>query len=484
MAVHEVLRAYRFALDPTSTQLESLRRHAGAQRWAYNYALARKVAAHQEWRAQVDALVATGLTESVARKSVKVPIPNVVGTAAHWRTERGDAATGTEGVSPWWREVSSYTFSSGFRNADAAWKNWLDSVSGRRAGRAVGYPRFKSKGRARDTFALYHDAKRPTIRPDGYRHLQIPRVGSVRLHDSAKRLSRLIERGSARVQSVTVSRGGNRWYASVLCIVQQDVPETPTRRQCRAGTVGVDLGVKDLAILSTGEHIPNPRHLDADAKRLVKAQRALSRAEKGSARRKKAAAKVGRIHHRVAQRRNGRLHQVSKRLAAGWAWVALEDLNVAGMTRSAKGTTQAPGKRVQQKSGLNRAVLDASLAELRRQITYKSVWYGSRVAVCDRWAPTSKACSGCGAVKPKLSLSERVYRCDGCGLVMDRDENAARNIARMAVACDTRETLNARGVEVRPAGRKAGGRAALKREDPAQTGPPRGSDPPTFQPHV
>lgn len=481
MAVHEVLRAYRFALNPNAEQLGHFARHAGAQRWAYNYALARKVAAHQEWRTQVDALVATGLAEAVARKSVKVPIPNVVVTAAHWRAERGDATTDAEGVSPWWREVSSYAFSSGFRNADAAWKNWLDSVAGRRAGRAVGYPRFKSKGRARDTFTLYHDVKKPTIRPDGYRHLLIPRVGSVRLHESAKRLSRLMERGAARVQSVTVSRGGDRWYASVLCVVQQEMPEAPTRRQHKAGVVGVDLGVKDLAILSTGEHIPNPRHLDGDVKRFAKAQRSLSRTEKGSARRKKAAAKVGRIHHRVAQRRIGGLHQISKRLTAGWACVALEDLNVAGMTRSAKGTVAAPGKRVRQKSGLNRSVLDASLAELRRQISYKSVWYGSRVAVCDRWAPTSKACSGCGAVKPKLSLSERVYECDGCGLVMDRDENAALNIARMAVACDTRETLNARGAEVRPVDRKANGRTASKREDLVHARSPRGSDRPAFQ---
>lgn len=481
MAVHEVLRAYRFALDPNPAQLAHFARHAGAQRWAFNYALARKVEAHREWRTRVNALVATGLTEAVARKSVKVPIPNVVGTGAHWRTERGDTATAVEGVSPWWREVSSYCFSSGFRNADAAWKNWLDSLAGRRTGRQVGYPRFKAKGRARDSFTLYHDAKKPTIRPDGYRHLLIPRVGSVRLHESAKRLARLVEHGQGRVQSVTVSRGGSRWYASVLCLVAQEIPDGPSRGQVAAGTVGVDLGVKDLAILSTGDHIPNPRHLAADTRKLVKAQRALARTQKGSVGRRKAAARVGRIHHQVAQRRAGGLHQVSKRLTTGWAWVALEDLNVAGMTRSAKGTVEAPGKRVRQKSGLNRSVLDASLAELRRQMTYKSVWYGSRVAVCDRWAPTSKACSGCGAVKPKLSLSERVYECDGCGLVLDRDENAALNIARMAVACDTRETLNARGAEVRPAGRKTGGRAVSKREDPVRTGPPQGSDPSAFQ---
>lgn len=481
MSVVETLRAYRFALDPTTAQLEALQRHAGAQRWAFNYALARKITAHQEWRAQVDALIAAGVGEKDARKQVRVPVPNMVATGAHWRTERGDVSSDEPGVSPWWREVSSYAFSSGFRHADAAWKNWLDSLSGKRGGRPVGYPRFKCKGKSRDSFSLYHDAKKPTIRPDGYRRLLMPRIGSVRIHDSAKRLARLIDRGEARVQSVTVSRGGGCWYASVLCVVKQDAPEKPTRRQVAAGTVGVDLGVKDLAVLSTGERIANPRHLAADAKRLARAQRALSRTRRGSAGRRRAAARVGRIHHRVAERRAGALHQVSKRLVSRWAVVALEDLNVAGMSRSAKGAAGSPGRNVRQKSGLNRAVLDAAFAELRRQVEYKAPRYGSSVALCDRWAPTSKACSGCGAVKPKLPLSERVYRCDGCGLVLDRDENAARNIARMAVpvACDMRETLNAGGGGVSRRALRDAARSSVKPEGPVRerAGSPRGSDP-------
>lgn len=478
------MRAFRFALAPTDTQLTAFAQHAGAQRWAFNYALGLKVTAHQQWRHAVAELVAQGVDEAVARKQVKTPIPNLVSVGAKWRSERGDAAADTEGVSPWWREVSSYAFSTGFRNADTAWRNFLDSRSGKRAGRAVGYPRFKKKGRARDSFTLYHDVKKPTIRPDGYRRLQIPRVGSVRLHESAKRLCRLLDRGHASIKSVTISRGGNRWYASVLCEIEQQLPDRPTKRQAAAGTVGVDLGVKDLAILSTGEHIPNPRHTATAAKRLAKAQRALARTQKGSNRRRKAALRVGRIQHRTAERRAGALHQVSKRLTTRWAVVALEDLNVRGMTRSAKGTPEAPGRRVRQKAGLNRSILDASLSELRRQIDYKAPWHGSTVAVCDRWAPTSKTCSACGTVKSKLSLSEREYHCDGCGLILDRDENAALNIARMAVACDTRETQNARGGNVRPPAPRSLGRSPLKREDPAKTGPPPGSNPGASLKHV
>ncbi|WP_073791828.1 hypothetical protein [Streptomyces sp. CB01580] len=143
---------------------------------------------------------------------------------------------------PWWHEVNTYAFQSAFIDADRAWANWLDSLRGRRAGRRVGYPRFKKKGRARDAFRLHHDVKKPSIRTAGYRRLRMPTIGEVRFHDSAKRMARLVDRGQAVVQSVTVSRAGHRWYASVLCKVTTDLPDRPTRRQAERGTVGVESG--------------------------------------------------------------------------------------------------------------------------------------------------------------------------------------------------------------------------------------------------
>ncbi|MFI1184143.1 transposase [Streptomyces sp. NPDC020799] len=138
--------------------------------------------------------------------------------------------------------------------------------------------------------------KKPGIRLVGYRRLRMPTIGEVRLHDSGKQLARLVGRGQAVVQSVSVSRGGHRWYASVLCKVAMDIPERPTRRQRERGCVGVDLGVKHLAALSKPHHsddpsslfIANPRHLRRVQKKLVKAQRALRHAQKGSAGREKA----------------------------------------------------------------------------------------------------------------------------------------------------------------------------------------------------
>ncbi|WP_199485240.1 RNA-guided endonuclease InsQ/TnpB family protein [Actinomadura craniellae] len=474
----EILKAFRFALDPTSVQVAALSRHAGAARWAFNHALAAKVGAHERWRAEVAKLVGDGVPEEQARRQVRVPVPMKPAIQKALNAVKGDSRKGLDGACPWWHEVNTYAFQSAFIDADQAWKNWLDSLSGKRVGRRVGYPRFKKKGRARDSFRLHHDVKKPSIRLAGYRRLRLPRIGEVRLHDSGKRLARLIDRGDAVVQSVTVSRGGHRWYASVLCKVTVQVPDRPSRRQRERGAVGVDLGVKVLAALSkplvvddpSSALVRNPQHLRQAERRLLKAQRALARTQKGSARREKAKRRVGRAHHEVAVRRHAALHQITKRLTTGFAVVALEDLNVAGMTRSARGTVAAPGKNVRQKAGLNRVILDSAPAELRRQVNYKATWYGSELAVADRWFPSSKTCSGCGWQNPHLKLSDRVFRCTDCGLVMDRDMNAARNIERHAVlidrnvACDRRETLNARGASIRPTTSRGGRHDASKRE--------------------
>lgn len=380
-----------------------------------------------------------------------------------WNRCKGDADAGIDGLCPWWRSSSTYAFQSAFADADQAWKNWLDSLTGQRAGRRVGLPRFKAKNRSRASFRLHHDVKSPTIRLDSYRRLRVPRIGSLRLHDSAKRLSRALDRGG-HISSVTIARGGHRWYASVLVDEPDTTPgrETqgngdtgppgPSHAQVEAGRVGVDLGVHTLAALSTGETIPNPRHEQRARKRLVKAQRQLSRTQKNSHNRGKARERLARRHHELAESRKTSLHQVTKTLATRWGEIAVEDLAVQGMTASARGTIDTPGRGVRQKAGLNRAILDTAPGELRRQLAYKTRWYGSRLAVCDQWHPSSKTCSGCGTVKAKLSLSERTYTCQHCGLSLDRDINAAINIAEQAATSPPArgKTQNADGGHIRP----------------------------------
>lgn len=475
-----VLRAYRFCLDPTPEQEHLFAGSAGAARWAFNHALAVKVAAHEEWREQVAKLVADGMPEADARQAVKVPIPRKQDIAKAWNATKGDDRTGVDGITPWFHRYSTYAFQSAFIDADNAWKSWIESFQGRRAGRRVGYPRFKKKGRCRDSFRIHHDVTRPTIRPghnkiESYRWLVIPRAGAVRLHESTKRLVRELDRGGV-VQSVTVSRGAHRWYASVLVKTgRRPVAHNPAPR--RPDRIGVSIGVRELATLSDGTTVANPRHLARDLDRLAKAQRALAKTQKDSQRRVRAARRVGRIHHLVAERRATTLHHLTKQLSTGYAEVALHDLDIQHMTRS--GRRRKPRKPHAAVAPINRAVLDVAPGEIRRQLEYKTDWYGSKVLLAPRNCPTSTTCSNCGAVRTKLTPSQRVFDCGSCGTRMPRAVNSARLIAQFAVpasgddapqgsavASDRGDTLNARGGPVRPATPRGSRRGSTKREGP------------------
>ena len=225
----------------------------------------------------------------------------------------------------------------------------------------------------------------------------------------------------ARLIRVSVSRRAGCWYASLTVEREPRPSSTP-----KLGAVGVDLGVKTLATLSDGTIIPNPRALNTRLKALRKAQQALSRKTKGSARRRKAQEHVARLHARVADVRADAINKATTMIARTYSVVCIEDLNVAGMVKN---------------RCLARSVSDASLGEFRRQLEYKTARTGATLHVINRWYPSSKMCSRCGRVKAKLSLAERTYRCEHCGLTMDRDLNAAINIR---VAGSAPETVNAR----------------------------------------
>jgi putative transposase len=222
-----------------------------------------------------------------------------------------------------------------------------------------------------------------------------------------------------------------------------DPDSAPHGRDGGGRVVGVDVGITDLAVLSTGERVPNPRHLDAALSTLRRAQRVCSR-RRGPNRRAqtepsnrwcKARARVDRIHTQVATARRDHLHKLTTRLVAGHDTVVIEDLAVANMLRN---------------RSLARHIAGASWGELRRQVEYKSAAAGVRLVVADRWFASSKTCSGCGTAKAKLALSQRRYVCMECGLVLDRDHNAARNLA--ALAADTGELRRELpdGSDVRP----------------------------------
>ncbi|WP_143022366.1 RNA-guided endonuclease InsQ/TnpB family protein, partial [Nonomuraea maritima] len=198
--------------------------------------------------------------------------------------------------------------------------------------------------------------------------------------------------------------------------------------------VGIDLGIKVLAVMadSAGEirTAPNPGHYERARKLLRRVSRIVSRRQgpdrgtgrKPSRRWEKANAQRNKIHHRVANLREDALHKLTTAVAAEYGTIAIEDLNVAGMLRNRR---------------LARKIADAGFGEIRRRLTYKTAWAGGRIVAADRWYPSSKTCSGCGAVKAKLPLHVRTYACDACHLVLDRDDNAARNLAALAATCST-----------------------------------------------
>ncbi len=236
------------------------------------------------------------------------------------------------------------------------------------------------------------------------------------------KLRRLLARGRARLMNLTVARHSDgHWYATV-CFEQQ-VRSRPEDRTAPCGpTVGVDVGVKTAAVVATADgtvvaELAASRALRDSLRKVKHLQRDFSRTQKGSANRKKAATRLARAHAKVGARREAALHTFTARLARDHAAVSVEDLAVANMLRN---------------HHLAAAISDQGWAELRRQLTYKTERHGGLLVVADRWYPSTKTCSSCGTVKAKLSLAVRTYTCDSCHLVLDRDVNAAANLAAWA----------------------------------------------------
>ena len=387
-----VLEAVKVALDPSPAQERLLLSHAGAARFAFNAGLAR-----------VKEALDAGAKPEWSFYSLR----------KWWNANKDALAVSDDGVI-WWGENSKEAYSSGLEALAKGLSNWAKSRKGVRKGRRVGFPRFKSKDRTVPRFA-YTTGTFGLIHGDP-KALRLPKIGRVHCMENVT-----AQVGDAKVLRMTVSQRAGRWYASLT--VERD--DKPVTKPPRGGAVGVDLGIKTLATLSDGTVIENPRCLAASERRLKQAQKALSRKTMGSNRRAKARAKVARIHAHVANQRLDAMHKATTWLAGTYSEISIEDLNVAGMARN---------------HHLAKAVSDASFGEFRRQLEYKTARNGAALHVVDRWYQSSKTCSKCGTVKAKLSLSERVFHCDACGLVMDRDLNAAINIR---VAGSAPETVNA-----------------------------------------
>ncbi|TYC09220.1 transposase, partial [Micromonospora sp. MP36] len=338
-AVVKVIQAYRFALDLTPAQERDVLANAGAARVAYNWALAR-VKAIMDQRA---AERTYGVPEELLTPTVGW---NLAALRKAWNAAKSD-------VAPWWPECSKEAFNTGLDNLAAGLKNWSDSRAGKRAGPRVGFPRFKSRRRSTPSVRFTTGAIR--VEPDR-KHVVLPRLGRLKLHESARKLARRLEAGTARILSATVRRDGGRWHVA-FCVEVDRAERTPTRPRA---VIGVDVGITHLAVLSTGEMVPNPRHLDEAAQRMRRLARRMSRrvgpdrrtGQQPSRRWERARRQVARAHARVANLRRDGLHKLTTRLAREYGTIVVEDLNVAGMLRNRR---------------LARQVADAGFGEIRRQ---------------------------------------------------------------------------------------------------------------------
>ncbi|MFD5175756.1 RNA-guided endonuclease InsQ/TnpB family protein [Nocardia sp. NPDC058379] len=293
-------------------------------------------------------------------------------------------------------EVSSVPLQQTLRHQQAAFAAFF--------AKRARYPRFKSRKRSRASAEFTRS---------GFRW----RDGRLTLAKMTEpldiRWSRPLPE-AAVPSTVTVSRdSADRWFVSIL--VEETIAPLPST----PNTIGVDVGLSSLAALSTGEKIANPRYERVDRRKLAKAQRDLARKVLGSSNREKARRKVARIHARISDRRTDFLHKLSTRLIRENQAVAIEDLTVRNMVAN---------------HTLARAISDASWRQLRTMLEYKADWYGREVLVVDRWYPSTRVCSHCGALGDKLSLNVRAWTCRRCGVVHDRDVNAARNILAAGLA--------------------------------------------------
>ena len=418
---------FQFTAAPTPVQERALTRHEGAARFAFNQCLRLHLNARQ-------------LRDDDAADGMSVSVPwsgfDFINAFNAWKrsedagrrfiaSPNGVAELEVTGL-PWRTEVSAQVFEEAAVDLGKALRAWTDSRKGKRAGRKVGHPRFKKKS-DRGSFRLRNKTAkgRSAVRVgDAHpRSVTLPGIGVVRVHDDTRRLRRMLSSGRARVLFATVSRRGGRWRISLNVEAADLHPaaQHPARDDADSGGwVGLDRGLHTPVVAATATGVQTVR-VDVAPRATRNAQpttrrlsRAVSRKQKGSANRRNAVARLGRHHEKIRNRRQHFLHQVSNLLVKTHDRLVLEDLNVTGMLSNHR---------------LAAAISDAAWGEFARQIGYKQSWRGGTVLTADRWFGSSKTCSVCGTVKQTLTLAERTFTCQSCGLVIDRDLNAAVNLA-------------------------------------------------------
>lgn len=362
-------QAFRYRIYPNKEQQAALAVQFGHARYVWNAALALRQSAYQDHG------------ESIPFYDLKRRITALKAEESHL----------------WLRDGDSQVLQAKIEDLERAYRNFFEKRSR--------FPRFKRKD-GRQSIRYPQRFKFTTDR------LYLPKIGWV------KAIFHRIMQGIPKNITVSKTTSGD-YYVSVLC--EREIDSVPHQ----GPTVGVDVGLTHLAILSTGEKIEHPRHLRRAEKKLGRQERSLSRKKKGSKNRQKARQLVARAHEHVKNARHDNLHKVSHRLTKEFGTIRLESLNVGGMLKN---------------HCLAKSIADSGWAMLVEMCRYKAAWRGGTIKQIDLFYPSSKLCHVCGAKKDSLTLADREWTCDGCGTHHDRDINAARVIACAPMAGAAKRT--------------------------------------------
>jgi putative transposase len=454
------MAAFRFTARDDPVLTEEVRRHIGARRFAYNRCL----------EAVKDRL------DERSRSDVEVPWSgySLINWWNAWKRSEDagclfavNSSARAElvhaGLS-WRNEVSAQVFEEAAVDLGRALVAFSAPKKGARRGERVGFPHFQKKGQGPESFRLRNKVSRSgrhgiRVGEQGARSLTLPVIGPVALREDTRRLRRLLRPGPdgvprARICSATVSLRRGRIVVTLTCELADLHPEMRHRSDNGAprSFVGVDRGLSHLVVVARSdrsefERIDPQRHLVAAMPAIARASRSLSRKVPGSANRAKAIARLGRLHARVANRRNDFTHRISTQIAKTHGAICIEDLAVKNLAKN---------------HHLARSILDAAWGELGSQLRYKADWYGATLVVAPRFFASTKTCSSCGWVCEEMTLAQRVFACQNCGLTADRDTNAAANLAAWGEAERRSATLapdpEARGRVTKACGGRSAGR--------------------------
>jgi putative transposase len=414
------LKAFLARLDPKPAALDRIRQTAGCRRYVYNRLLAERQAAWKALGESPDSQIrkAFGREWSYVGMAKRITL---------WRSQLS-----------WLRDCPVHALQNGALDLQTAYENWW-------AGRA-GAPCPKKKSRGLDSWT----ESDPACFSVNGQAVRLPKIGWVRA-----RISQPLE---GVVRRITIKQDGESWVASLL--VEETLLEAP--RPNGQPPVGLDLGIVHAVTDSEGKVSDLAPRTSAEKRHLRRLARAVSRKKKGSRNREKAKRRLGRARRRMDRRIGHEIHVFTCRTAKNHGLVAVEDLEVQAMSASAAGSRELPGTRVAAKRGLNREIRERRWGEIRRQLEYKCLWYGSRLVAVPA-AGSSQECSACGHQAVENRKTQAQFGCLACGHQENADQNAAKVILKRALKWAAGHAASACGESVRP---RKGRRFSKKQEPP------------------